>query len=256
MWGLPKTARATRIARDLSYGSWPMAVEAVDEEDGGTFYRPDPPTWHSGSGAPSATLGDEGDYYMDLSAEPPEWYGPKGEEDEEGAGDWGSPTALADPGAAEWITGSGEPDDADDGNDGDFFLDTGAMAWWGPKAGASWTDTGPNYIRASWIEFDTPRPRTSGLFQLPANIIGVGDSDEPEPQDADAWLELADVNGKRLQRIHTASLSASGGIAIGGDSTDPLAKLLGNKEIFKARWIIVGGRHLTWSGSGSLVQLA
>lgn len=248
--------RATRIDRDLSLGAWEMTVEAVDEPDGGTFYRPEPPTWQSGSGVPDPGLGDEGDYYMDTDAEPPEWYGPKGVEDESGDGDWGAATPLPEAEDGDWLSGGGDPDDIDDGDDGDYWLDTDTMAWWGPKADGSWSDTGPNYVRASWIEFDDPRPRTSGLYALPINALRVGDLAEVDAQSADAWLELCDEDGKRLLLIHSASLVSLGDTASRTDAAVTIAHLTGNAEVFLARWKIVGGKGLQWSGSGTMRQYA
>lgn len=55
--------------------------------------------WLSGDGAPSAGLGDTGDFYLDLSASA--YYGPKAE------GDWGTPTSMIGPEGPEGPPGSG-----------------------------------------------------------------------------------------------------------------------------------------------------
>lgn len=255
MWGVPKVLRATRIEHPSGMRSWPMPVEDLDEEDGGTFYRPAPPNWHNGSGAPGTKLGDEGDHYLDTSKDPPEWYGPKGEEDEDGNGDWGSPNPLPDAGDGTWIKGTGDPDNENDGDDGDYYLDTSAHCWWGPKAAGVWTDTGPNWIKAAWIIFEPIRPRTSGIFEIPANMLGTGDSESEDTIEAHAYLILAGEDSKPIITLHAACVTAKGGEAVKSDLSDLMVILTGNKEIFKARWRITGGKNLKWSGSGGLTQL-
>lgn len=44
-----------------------------------------------------------------------------------------------------WYSGSGAPSDGT-GVDGDFYLDTTASAYYGPKAGGTWSGTGPHSI--------------------------------------------------------------------------------------------------------------
>ena len=44
---------------------------------------------------------------------------------------------------ATWLSGAGAPADSL-GTNSDFYLDTTASAWYGPKAGNTWTATGPN----------------------------------------------------------------------------------------------------------------
>jgi len=45
-----------------------------------------------------------------------------------------------------WRTGTGAPADAL-GADGDYYLDSDADAWYGPKAGGTWTGTGPHSLQ-------------------------------------------------------------------------------------------------------------
>jgi hypothetical protein len=250
MWGLPNIPRAVRLIVPPVSGTWPIDVLPLDEPDGGTFYRPASATWHSGTGAPSTSLGDEGDYYMDLDPDTPEWYGPKGEEDEEGDGDWPGPTALKDPGPGDWLHVAGEPDD--DGIDGDYYLDTTDMAWWGPKADGSWVGTGPVFVyEENWVTL-VNGPSALGYFSAPACILRVGDSNA---QTADAWLELVDDNYKRIVLAHACSISAEGGAAVLTEAVPFLISLAKTGKIAKARWKIVGGKGLQWSGSGSLTRL-
>jgi hypothetical protein len=255
MWGRPTIPRAVRLFYPVTLGGWPLAVEDLDEPDGGTFYRPERPNWISGSGVPDPGAGDEDDYYMDTNAEPPEWYGPKGEEDEDGDGDWGDPTLLPSAGDGEWIHGSGDPDDDYDGDDGDFYLDTSEMAWWGPKAAGLWAKTGPHFVRESWVTL-TDGPGALGFFSLPACELAVGNSEETGALAADAWIELADADRNIFLTIHAASLTTDGGQAIRTGSAPFLLRVsLLPKRIERVRWKIVGDKGLKWSGAGGLTRL-
>jgi len=53
---------------------------------------------------------------------------------------------IADATLGVWRTGTGAPADGL-GNDGDYYLDSGADAWYGPKAAGTWTGTGPNSLQ-------------------------------------------------------------------------------------------------------------
>lgn len=88
----------------------------------------------SGSGAPSAGLGHDGDIYIDLAAY--DFYGPK-------AGGWASGVSLigpAGPAGADGRTihsGAGTPSPGL-GAAGDFYIDTAGDAIYGPKSGGGW----------------------------------------------------------------------------------------------------------------------
>lgn len=109
-------------------------------------------TWLNGSGAPSDGSGANGDFYLDTAASA--WYGPKA------AGTWSGTGPHSMVGAAgadgadgadgangadgrTWLSGSGAPSDGS-GENGDFYLDTAASAWYGPKAAGTWSGTGPH----------------------------------------------------------------------------------------------------------------
>lgn len=95
----------------------------------------------SGSGAPAATLGTVGDFYIDTTANA--IYGPKN------ASGWGGPLRLmgpkGDPGqpgtpgadGKTVLNGSGVPA-AGLGTNGDFYIDTTANAIYGPKTNSGW----------------------------------------------------------------------------------------------------------------------
>lgn len=226
--------------------SWPVEADPVDEPDGGTFYRPPVPTWHNTSNAPLPDLGDEGDYALDTVHH--SWYGPKGEEDEEGNGEWGDATLLPVPETpAVWRNSPTDPE-ATDGNDGDFWLNTSLHTYWGPKSGGTWADTGPIVLVAEWIELE--QPLWAGLFSIPTCAIGVGD-DESEAAAAVAYLETADENGQQIQLIEMANLSVNGGPAT---SEIPSPLLVRLKQARKVRFVIAGDEGLTWELSGSAIE--
>jgi len=53
---------------------------------------------------------------------------------------------IADATIGVWLTDSGAPADGL-GNDGDYYLDSAASAWYGPKTAGTWTGTGPNSLQ-------------------------------------------------------------------------------------------------------------
>jgi hypothetical protein len=250
-WSLPSIELRPVLGATVSRPSWPLGSHEITEEDGedgGTFYRPEAPTWHNGTSDPSATTGDEGDYF--LRTDNRTWFGPKGEENESGEGNWPGPYSLP---SGTWSNGTGDPADGTGGN-GDYYLDTSARAWWGPKAGGTWADTGPHHIAAGWVDI-VNGPVASGLFSVPGCEIANGDPAEAAAQDAACSLELSDADGARIALIPIADLSADGGRATGSHSTSRLVELEKTQTIARARWIITGGVMLTWSASGSIAKL-
>lgn len=233
--------------------SFPIDVDPVDEPDGGTFYRPPVPNWINRTTPPNPDTGDEGDYALDTEAL--QWYGPKGEEDEDpesetyGEGEWPGPFDLPTVGEPNaWIVGAGEPDNETDGDDGDYYLDTSNHAYYGPKAGGLWDDTGPVFIVPKYIEID-PTGRTCGLFEIPSCAIGVG-NEESETVAAVAFMETVDADGKQVQLIEIANLSADGGPVAAVNSAPFLKRL---RPFAAVRWIISGDEDLTWTLSGGIV---
>jgi hypothetical protein len=118
----------------------------------------------NGTGAPAASVGHDGDFYLDTAADV--LYGPKA------GGTWpatgtslaGTPGATGPVGPAgpqgpagppglagpqgpagadgnTILNGTGAPDNTA-GHDGDFYLDTAADVLYGPKAGGTWPATG------------------------------------------------------------------------------------------------------------------
>lgn len=95
-------------------------------------------TWYTGVGAPSASLGTDGDLYLDTAS---------GNVYQNSAGTWAVISTVAGAGAT-WYSGRGTPD-ASLGNNGDYYLQTGS--------GAIWTKTG-----GSWVKVNTVTTTTSG----------------------------------------------------------------------------------------------
>jgi hypothetical protein len=116
---------------------------------------------YSGTAAPTATIGANGDFYVNKTTG--DFYGPKT------AAGWGTATALKGPKGATGATGtagskiysgSGVPD-ASLGTNGDYYLDVNTYLFYGPKAAGAWAvpinlkgakgDTGTaNVIYSDW----------------------------------------------------------------------------------------------------------
>jgi head-tail adaptor len=108
-----------------------------------------------GDGAPSASTGVDGQFYLDIEAH--DFYGPKT------GGAWGAGTSLVGAPGADGLTvlnGAGAPG-AELGADGDFYIDTADHAIYGPKAdgawGASTSLVGPAGVASSLLS------RTAGV---------------------------------------------------------------------------------------------
>ncbi|MEI6873748.1 MAG: hypothetical protein WCL50_01315 [Spirochaetota bacterium] len=101
-------------------GAWGNIV-ALKGQDGANGA-----TWLSGSGAPSSTMGADGDFYLDTSAS--KVY-------RRSSGSWTVALTLSQPGGA-WLSGSGAPASAL-GTDGAFYLDSQGGAIY-QKASGSW----------------------------------------------------------------------------------------------------------------------
>ncbi len=124
---------------------------------------PDGRTWQSGSGAPAAGVGAVGDFYLDTASS--RFFGPKtaagwaatglsmvGPQGAPGVGAAGP----AGPTGPSWRSGAGAPN-VSVGAVNDFYLDTAASKYYGPKTAAGWGagvslvgikgDTGPAATR-------------------------------------------------------------------------------------------------------------
>lgn len=95
-------------------------------------------TWYTGSGAPAAALGADGDLYLDTVS---------GNVYQNTAGTWAVISTVSGAGAT-WLTGRGSPS-ASLGNNGDFYLQT--------NNGAIWTKTG-----GAWVKVNTVSTTTAG----------------------------------------------------------------------------------------------
>ncbi|MEM6738936.1 MAG: hypothetical protein AAF646_02400 [Pseudomonadota bacterium] len=146
----------------------------------------------SGAGAPAASLGQDGDFYIDTVAN--EIYGPKT------GGAWGTGTSVVGIDGIDGIdgqtllNGNGAPSDAL-GNDGDFYVDGTVWEIYGPKAGGAWPapfelagadgtsilsgtgapadtlgTTGDFYIDKD--ASDLYGPKAGGTWPSPVNLVG------------------------------------------------------------------------------------
>lgn len=121
----------------------------VDPVTGAVIILPDDP--HSTHVVLAGPVGPTG--LSDIQGPP----GPQGEQGDPGiqgdTGPAGSPGADGDDGAPgapgadgsdgnTWVSGTGVPSNAL-GVNGDWYLDTEASAYWGPKAAGSWSGSGP-----------------------------------------------------------------------------------------------------------------
>lgn len=104
------------------------------ENSGGVVY--------SGNGAPSSSLGIDGDYYLDLSTS--NLYGPKLNSV------WGSATQLK----AKFVSGITAPDNTI-GVDGDLFINTITLDLYGPKSAGSWGSIIGSLATTSTLEYTT-----------------------------------------------------------------------------------------------------
>lgn len=137
-------------------------------EDGSMIY--------SGQGAPDASIGDVGDYY--LNTDTGEFYGPKDE------GGWGDPTIVlkGEDGedGSQIFSGSGAPD-ASLGSIGDYYLDKDNYDLYGPKNDSGWGTPinlkgTANVIYSAWTTFDSAVRDTT----IDSSDLKVGDIDAPQ----------------------------------------------------------------------------
>jgi hypothetical protein len=136
----------------------------------------------NGSGPPANTLGNDGDFYIDTTAEV--LYGPKA------GGIWPTPgvSLIGPPGTngSTILSGSGAPSNSL-GNDGDFYIDTAAEVLYGPKAGGAWPAAGVSLVGPPGV------PGQNGTNGTNGNTIlsGVGAPSESLGNDGDFYIDTA-----------------------------------------------------------------
>lgn len=136
----------------------------------------------NGAGAPSSSLGVNGDFYINNTNK--DLYGPKT------AGAWGSPISLIGPVGNGVLSGSGVPSSGL-GINGDFYINTAANTIYGPKTAGAWGSAtslvGPagsngttrlyellNTVTSSGV---SPSWATLGSYTVPANtLVNNGDA--------------------------------------------------------------------------------
>lgn len=136
----------------LTYEEWLESIRGEDGKDGAS--------WHVGMEEPAATVGKNGDFYLNTSnfdlylKSNNAWSrignikGEKGDKGETGAkGDKGETGAKGDPGEAgsNWYTGTEESpmdnENASKAKDGDIYFNTEKLEIW-QKQGGSWVSLG------------------------------------------------------------------------------------------------------------------
>jgi len=234
---------------------WDVSVDPVDEADGGTYYRPMDANWINGSGAPDPDTGDEDDFYLDTTNY--QWYGPKGEEDDDGNGSWPGSFALPDPDPGAWLSGAKPPKDTD-GVEGDYWLDTAHHIYYGPKGETTWPEG--ESIYPEWITIGPTG--LLGIFLLPGSYSKItnssggtllvymmfkNDLDEKICDDVlIAKLVVGEPNmGMRVEAIDGVDITH---VFVSDDALKP-------GSVAKVRYKIVGPDGLYWSGSGLMGKL-
>ena len=143
----------------------------------------------SGAGAPSNSIGNNGDFYLDTST----WtiYGPKVN------GTWPAGVSLISQATSgsgtqsgtgdHIVTGTGAPTDTT-GVDGDFYLDTSTSTLYGPKTGGKWPTTGVTMTTGTVYNanFDVPDTLSRGVYVM----TGHGGYD-PLPYDFGVTMPFA-----------------------------------------------------------------
>lgn len=140
------------------------------------------------------------------------------------------------------LAGEGAPDD-DDGRDGELYFDKTAKAMWGPKAGGSWTGTGPTSLVGPAGAAGATGPQGPTGATGPAGATGAtgpqGPAGPEGPAGADGVFVPEDVpDNALLNRMYAAS-------SVTADKLDPtVLSLLGGggvqaKDIFTP--VLTGG---------------
>lgn len=237
---------------------WDVLADPVDEEKGGTYYRPYTAVWINGTGAPDPTTGDEHDFYLDTDAI--QWYGPKGPEDPDThEGNWPGPFDLPNPGTfGEWLLGT-RPPTVDDGSNYDYWLDTVHHVYYGPKALGVWPDG--EAIYEEWITINSG-PSLPGIFLFPGSTMGV---DNSKGGTVSVYMMFKNsLNQKVCNDVLIGQLVVgvpdSEVVAEGSDSLSIThvfvnGDILNPGAIAKVRYKIVGPDGVTWSGGGSMGKL-
>lgn len=153
---------------------WPAAVSLIGPRgtSGGSGATGN--TVLNGSGPPSASIGKNGDFYIDTLAQV--IYGPKA------GGAWPAGHPLTGPqgsAGATILNGSGAPANSL-GSDGDFYIDTTAHSLYGPKAAGAWPGSGVDLVGPTDISIvrgsTTSVPASSnatGSASCPAGMTAV-----------------------------------------------------------------------------------
>jgi len=209
----------------------------------------------SGSVAPGAEDGNDGDFWIDVTES--DLYGPKT------SGSWPPPVSLigpqGDPGdngtngtdGKTVLSGDGPPAD-ELGQDGDFYVDTTNWIFWGPKASGTWAEVPTVPITPVSVESELVSDETTTSTDF-AELISVTLTTIADALDVFATfsgrVDTGDVGKFRLTL--DGDPVANGGAALTGISSGALCKRLGG---------LAPGEHtiaLEWgSTSGDGVHIA
>jgi hypothetical protein len=206
-------------------GKWPPGVSLVGPA--GPSGSPGAPgangsTVLSGTGAPSDTIGNNGDFYLDTNT----WtiYGPKANgawptgvslisQASSGSSSGGSGGSGSDAGG-HILSGSGAPTD-NIGANGDFYLDTSTSTLYGPKTGGTWPvtgvtmTTGTNYSGS----FNVPDTLSRGAYVMTGDGGAVplpNDFGVTIPYDCSSVTLTATTLGKPIGMLNLAVFKVTG----------------------------------------------
>lgn len=231
---------------------------------------------HSGTSAPSASIGKVGDYYINLSTR--ELYGAKT------SNGWGNPVSLkgekGDPGndgvdGSTIISGNGSPD-LTLGKNGDFYIDLNSLTLHGPKNSQDWggsyqlasnQNNGVHVYLVKNVKFTTPANTgtdyitTKPWFYYKNNEVNMGNVNikkgiyymywrynDPSNENNVSVSNYFDYSWKDIVTNGEKEVYTYGSNTI-EFRIDPLRigfNPLTNNNVIQ--WLFVGG---TWNGSGS-----
>jgi hypothetical protein len=187
-WGQtgPRGPAGTDGTNGINGSNGTNGTNGNDGADGNTVLN--------GAGAPTAGLGNDGDFYIDTAGNT--LYGPKA------GGAWpatgtslvgpqGTPGANGTDGNTV-LNGSGAPTPSL-GNDGDFYIDTASNTLYGPKAGGAWSGTGTSLVGPQGAPGSNGTNGTNGTDGSNGNTVlnGTGAPTPSLGNDGDFYIDTA-----------------------------------------------------------------
>ena len=151
-------AGSTNVVPGSNPSVWGLSASAG--ENGNTLW--------SGTGAPSTGLGQNGDFYIDVSANV--LYGPKA------SGAWPTGVSIVGPtgpAGTSLRAGPGAPASGI-GNNGDWYIDDVAFVLYGPKASGVWPSSGMSLVGPQGLTGAQGVPGATGPAGANGNTIRYG----------------------------------------------------------------------------------